>query len=156
MLNEQTYITKQGLEKLKEELNDLIVNKRREVIKKIEEAKEYGDLSENAEYHAAKDEQAFMEGRIMELTSLINSAVIIEETKSNGVVTVGSRIKIENEEQNIAKEYKIVGSEEADPTAGLISNESPIGRAFLGKKKGEIVTIQTPKGNIQYRIVEII
>lgn len=156
MSKEQTYITKEGLEKLKQELNDLVTIKRREVVRKIEEAKEYGDLSENAEYHAAKDEQAFIEGRIMELTNLINNAVIIEETKSNGVVTVGSRIRIEDEEKAVAKEYKIVGSEEANPTEGLISNESPIGRAFLGKKKGEIVAIQTPKGNIQYRIVEII
>ncbi|HPA25869.1 MAG TPA: transcription elongation factor GreA [bacterium] len=152
---EQAYITKEGLEKLKQELQELVAVKRKEVITKIEQAKEFGDLSENAEYHSARDEQAFIEGRIAELNVILRNAIIIEETKSNGLVKVGSKIKITDEVGKMIKEYKIVGSEEADPTQGLISNESPIGRAFLGKKVNEIIEIQTPRGMIRYKIMEI-
>lgn len=155
MSPEQAYITKEGLEKLKKELQDLVSIKRKEVIAKIEQAKEFGDLSENAEYHSARDEQAFIEGRIAELNVILRNAIIIEETTSNGLVKVGSKIKITDDSGKIIKEYKIVGSEEADPTQGLISNESPIGRAFLGKKVNEIVEIQTPRGVITYKIMEI-
>ena len=156
MSHEQTYITKEGLDKLKLELEDLIKVKRKEVIAKIEQAKEFGDLSENAEYHAARDEQAFIEGRIAELNSILKDITIIEETKSCGLVLVGSKIRIIDEDNKMAKEYKIVGSEEADPTQGLISNESPIGRAFLGKKAGDIVEIQTLRGCLKYKITEIV
>ncbi|PIP29599.1 transcription elongation factor GreA [Candidatus Kuenenbacteria bacterium CG23_combo_of_CG06-09_8_20_14_all_36_9] len=156
MSQEQTYITKEGLDKLKQELHELVQVKRKEVIAKIEQAKEFGDLSENAEYHAARDEQAFIEGRIAELNSILKNITIIEETKSCGLVLVGSKIRIIDEDNKMAKEYKIVGSEEADPTQGLISNESPIGRAFLGKKAGDIVEIQTPRGCLKYKITEIV
>lgn len=156
MSQEQTYITKQGLEKLKSELDNLVKVKRKEVIVKIEQAKEFGDLSENAEYHAARDEQAFIEGRIAELNSVLKNITIIEETKSCGLVLVGSKIRITDETGKVVKEYKIVGSEEANPLQGLISNESPIGRAFLGKKAGDVVEIQTPRGNLKYKIMEII
>jgi len=152
----QTYITKEGLDKLKREFQELVQVKRKEVIAKIEQAKEFGDLSENAEYHAARDEQAFIEGRIAELNNILKNVILIEETKSSGFVLVGSKIKIADEDSQVVKEYKIVGSEEADPTQGLISNESPIGRAFLGKKAGDIVSIQTPRGIMKYRIMEIV
>jgi transcription elongation factor GreA len=152
-MNESNYVTKQGLEKLKNELQELKTIKRKEIAKKIERAKEFGDLSENAEYSSAKEEQAFNEGRIIELEYILKNVTIIEETKSNGIVKVGSKIKIQD--NGNSKEYKIVGSEEADPSQGLISNESPIGKAFLGKKKGEMVEISVPKGVIKYKIMEI-
>ncbi len=151
----QTYITKQGLEKIKIELYNLINTKRKEIAEKINLAKEFGDLKENAEYHEAKNEQAFIEGRIAELNYILQNAVIIKETKSDGIVKVGSKIKIKDEKGKIVKEYKIVGREEANPSAGLISNESPIGNAFLNKKIGEVVKIKVPKGIIKYKIIEV-
>lgn len=155
MLNDETYITEEGLLKLKQELHDLIHIKRKEVAWRMEQAKEFGDLSENAEYTTARDEQAFIEGRIAELNAILKGATIIKETKSNGLVSVGSKIKIKDEKGEAVKEYKIVGSEEANPAQGFISNESPLGRAFLGKKIGEIVEIQVPKGTIRYEIIEV-
>ena len=152
-MDNQYYLTQQGLKKLKEELNDLKTTKRKEVAYRIQQAKEFGDLSENAEYQEAKNEQAFMEGRIAELNYMLKNAIIIKETKSTGIVKIGSKIKIRN--GKAVKEYKIVGHEEADPTNGLISHESPIGKAFLGKQRGEIVEIQVPKGVIKYEIIEI-
>jgi len=151
----ETYITQNGLEKLKKELNNLINMKRREVAEKINLAKEFGDLKENAEYIEAKNEQAFVEGRIAELNYILKNATIIKETESNGVVKIGSKIKIADESGELVKEYKIVGREEADPVSGLISNESPIGNAFLGKKIGEIVEINVPKGVMKYKIIEV-
>lgn len=152
-MNDSNYVTQQGLIKLQNELQELKTIKRKEVVERIEQAKEYGDLSENAEYATAKEEQAFVEGRISELEHILKNVTIIEETKSNGFVKVGSKIKIQD--NGNSKEYKIVGSEEADPSQGLISNESPIGRAFLGKRKGDVVEISVPKGVIKYKIVEI-
>ncbi len=152
MANEN-YITQQGLEKLKQEYNYLINTKRKEVAERIATAKDFGDLSENAEYDAAKEEQAIMEARISELKQLLKDAVIIEENNNHDSVSIGSTIKVKND--GITKEYKIVGSQEADPSQGLISNESPIGRAFLGRKKGETVEIQVPKGVMEWQILEI-
>lgn len=154
-MSDETYITQEGLEKLKKELNELKNIKRKEVAYRIEQAREFGDLSENAEYAEAKNEQAFIEGRIAELNIILKNATIIKETKSDGVVKVGSKIKIKDGIDQIVKEYKIVGSEEADPSQGLISNESPIGRAFLGKKVGTVVKISVPRGIIRYEIIEI-
>jgi len=153
-MTDENYLTLEGLEKLKKELSDLKNIKRKEIASRIEQAKEFGDLSENAEYNSAKEDQAFTEGRIAELEHILKNATIIEETSSNGIVRVGSKIKIKDDGH--VKEYKIVGSEEADPTQGLISNESPIGRAFLGRKLGEIVEIEVPKGVIQWEIIEIL
>ncbi len=155
MLNDETFITEEGLEKLKKELSDLVHIKRKEVAWRMEQAKEFGDLSENAEYTTARDEQAFIEGRIAELNAVLKGATIIKETKSNGLVNVGSKIKIKEENGETVREYKIVGSEEANPSQGFISNESPLGRAFLGKKIGEVVEIQVPKGTIKYEIIEV-
>jgi transcription elongation factor GreA len=158
--DQQTYITKKGLEKLKAELNDLIHDKRTEIAERISQAKELGDLSENAEYAAARNDQAFNEGRIIELESILKNAIIIEEQKGkNDVVNVGSTIKIKEHHPESdgpkIKEYFIVGSHEADPFSGKISNESPIGKALLGAKKGETVEITLPKGVIKCEIVEI-
>lgn len=152
MANEN-YLTQHGLEKLKQEYNHLVNTKRKEVAERIATAKDFGDLSENAEYDAAKEEQAIMEARISELKQLLKDAVIIQENNNSDSVSIGSTIKVKND--GITQEYKIVGSQEADPSQGLISNESPIGRSFLGRKKGEIVEIQVPKGTMAWQILEI-
>lgn len=153
MGNQDTFITKEGLKKLKMEVAELKDNKRAEIAERIQTAKELGDLSENAEYAEAKDEQAFIEGRIMEIEAILRNATIIEKTSKNGKVQVGSRIKIKDEAEE--REYFIVGSNEADPTAGKISNESPLGQAFIGKKKGDIVEIELPRGTKRIEIVAI-
>jgi transcription elongation factor GreA len=154
MIQNEKFITKEGLKKLKEELENLKNVKRHEVAARIQEAKELGDLSENAEYAAAKDEQAQMESRILELENMIKSAKIIESENSGAdQVSVGSTVIVES--NGGRKEYQIVGSNEADPTSGKISNESPIGQAFVGKRLGEVVEIQVPDGRVEYRIVEI-
>ncbi len=153
--NNQTYITPDGLDKLKQELSNLINIERKKIADRIKEAKELGDLSENAEYSAAKDEQAFLERRIAGLDNVIKNAIIIDKNEhSNGVVEIGSTVKFKDQADNI-KEYQIVGSHEADPTLGKISNESPIGRAFLGKIKGDTVAFQAPKGEIKFKILSI-
>jgi transcription elongation factor GreA len=147
------YITKNGLEKIKEELEYLKKIKMPEVVERIARAKELGDLSENAEYQDAKDEQGFIAGRIADLENLINKSEIIKENGSRDFVSVGCTIKV----RCGADEYKytIVGSNEASPSQGLISNESPIGRAFLGRRQGEKVTVKIPKGDMECEILEI-
>lgn len=151
------YITREGLEKIKNELHELKNVKRREVIERIRNAKELGDLSENAEYAEAKDEQGFIEGKILELENFINKATIIDEKIASGdIVTVGSTVVIQCEGENEKKEYTIVGSNEANPSEGKISNESPFGRAFLGKKISDSVEILVPKGKVICEIINII
>lgn len=148
------YVTKERLEKIKEELEDLKTNKRLEIANKIQEAQEMGDLSENAAYSDAKEEQGFLEGRILELEKMIQNAMIIEEEPAGKekVVRVGSKVKVKNEREH---EFIIVGSDEADPASGKISNESPLGQAFLGKKVKQEVEVQVPKGTIRYKIISI-
>lgn len=158
MINDEdnkTYITKDGLVKMKDKLDYLIKVERKNIAERIQDAKELGDLSENAEYSAAKEEQAFLEMKIIELENAIKNAVIItENNRSNGIVDVGSVVCFKDKSGK-KKEYQIVGSHEADPSAGKISNESPIGRAFLGKKAGETVIFQAPKGEVSFKILEI-
>lgn len=150
----QTYVTKDGLKKLKDELKTLKTVKRKEIAQRIQEAKELGDLSENAEYAEAKTEQAFTEGRILELENMLkNAEVIAEDQAANGVVQVGSTVKLKSDEGE--KQYTIVGSNEADPANGLISNESPLGQAFIGRKVGDKVNVNAPKGQVIYRILEV-
>jgi len=147
------YITQEGLKKLKEELEYLKKEKMPVVVERIARAKELGDLSENAEYQDAKDEQGFIAGRIAELENLINKSEIIEKNNSRDVVSVGCTIKAlcgPDEHQ-----YTIVGSNEADPSNGLISNESPIARAFLGCRVGDKVTVVVPKGEMECEVLEI-
>ncbi|MBI3290710.1 transcription elongation factor GreA [Candidatus Falkowbacteria bacterium] len=148
-----SYLTKQGLEKLKEELEYLKKAKMPEVAERIARAKELGDLSENAEYQDAKDEQGFIAGRIVELEHLINKAEVIEENGNKESVNIGSTIKVFCNTGEF--KYTIVGSNEADPGKGLISNESPIGRAFLGAKIGEKITVNIPRGEMVCEILEI-
>lgn len=148
-----TYITKEGFQKVQEELLQLKNVKRREIADRIQQAKELGDLSENAEYVEAKNEQAFVEGRVLELENLMRNAVVIEQTMGGDVVTIGSTFSVEIDNQ--MREFTIVGSSEADPTNGKISNESPLGKAFLGKRVGEAVEIATPRGTSVYTIREL-
>ncbi len=156
MTDKQEYITKEGLEKLKKELAYLKTEKRREIANRIRDAKELGDLSENAEYAEAKNEQSFIEGRIIQLENLLKNVTVItsnSKTKSNGVVTVGSKLLLKTVDKDV--EYTIVGSNEADPEKGFISNESPLGRAFIGKKVNDDVEVAVPAGTVEYRILEI-
>lgn len=147
------YITKGGLGKLKEELEYLRKKKMPEVVERIARAKELGDLSENAEYQDAKDEQGFIAGRIAEIENLINKSEVIEENSSKDIVTVGCTIRVFCGDKDY--QYTIIGSNEANPARGLISNESPIGRAFLGKKVGDKVKVLVPKGEMECEILEI-
>ena len=150
----EIFLTKEGLSELQAELDDLKQNVRPEVIGQIKEARAQGDLSENAEYHAARDRQGQVEARIKELEYLIDNATIIEDTKSN-VVQVGSTVEIKYIADNETETYYIVGSTEADPFENKISNESPIAKGIMGKKKGTIVTIESPNGNYDIEIVSL-
>lgn len=147
------YLTKDGLEKLEKELVELKTFRRPQIIERIQKAKELGDLSENAEYQDAKDEQSFIEGRIVELENLINKAEIINNQLNGGQVNLGGTVIVECDGET--KKYTIVGSREADPVQGIISNESPLGRAFLGRKIGETVEVEVPRGLMRCKIVEV-
>ncbi len=153
MNNKPTYISKDGLEKLRAELDEMVSSKRTEIAQRIHDAKEHGDLSENAEYEDAKNEQAFVEGRIQTLEAMIKNATIIDETTSTDHVQIGSTVKVEGDDG--AETFMIVGSAEAKPADGRISNESPVGRALLGKKRGEKVLVRVPAGDFAYKIVDI-
>ncbi len=154
MDQQNTFITQVGLDKLTQELEELKKHKRKEIAERIQEAKELGDLSENAEYIEAKNEQAFAEGRVQEIETIMKYATIIKQkTKTSGKVEVGSKIRIKDDSDT--KEYYIVGSQESDPASGKISNESPIGQAFLGKKIGDIIEIKVPQGSKKFKIIAI-
>lgn len=153
MSDQKMYVSREGLERFKQELDGLTNVKRKEIIERIERAKELGDLSENAEYAAAKDEQAFTEGRILELQDMITRAEIINSSGRVDLVNVGSKVKVKTDE--VETEYEIVGVAEADPLTGKISNESPLGRSFLGRRIGDKIQIQIPKGMVTYTILEI-
>ena len=149
-------LTYEGLRKYEEELQDLKVVKRREVAEKIKEAREQGDLSENAEYDAAKDEQRDIEARIEELEKILKNAEVVDEDEVDlDVINIGCRVKILDVEYNDELEYKIVGSTEANSLKGKISNESPVGKALIGKKVGEVITVETQAGAFQYKVLEI-
>ena len=152
--NKEVFLTKEGLNELQEELKDLIENKRPEVINQIKEARAQGDLSENAEYHAAKDKQGQIEARIKELEYLVDNATIISSTKSNSI-KIGSTVEIEYVDDKEKDTYQIVGSTEADPFENKISNESPIAVAIMGKKVGDTVSIESPNGNYDVKIISI-
>jgi len=146
-------ITQDGYNKLAAELNNLSTLKRREIAERIERAKELGDLSENAEYSEAKDAQALNEGRILELTNTLKNVTIVDAGGAKGEVAMGSSVTVSSNGKE--KEYTIVSFNEADPLNGKISNESPLGLAFLGKKKGETVMVETPRGTVEYKIKKI-
>ena len=149
-------MTYEGLKKLEDELQDLKVNRRQEVAQKIREAREQGDLSENAEYDAAKDEQRDIEARIEELEKILKNAEVIDEDDvAIDTISVGCCVTLLDVEFDDEMKFKIVGSTEANSLKGYISNESPIGQAMLGKKKGDIVEVDSPAGVVQYKIMEI-
>lgn len=153
-----TLVTKEGLDKLREELEYLKTVKRKEVAQRIKEAISYGDLSENSEYEEAKNEQAFVEGRILELEEKVKHAKIIaEHDKASRSVQLGSTVHLKNltKKKDDVEVYTIVGSTETDPFAGKISNESPVGNALLDKQKGDAVKIISPSGPIEYEIIKI-
>ncbi len=151
----KTYLTREGYEKLEEELQYLRTVRRREIARRLELALEEGPLLENAELEDARNEQAFVEGRILMLERTLGNAVIIEETEGpHEEVEVGSHVTI-REGDGSPETYRIVGSAEADPTKGLISNASPLGRAMMGRKIGDKVTIDAPDGTLEFKIVGI-
>ncbi|MCL0101122.1 transcription elongation factor GreA [Peptococcaceae bacterium] len=157
MGEKETIITTEGLRRLEKELENLKTVKRREVAERIKQAIEFGDISENSEYEDAKNEQAFIEGRISVLNQMISNAKVIEEENvDKNVVSLGSTVLIKDLEFNEEFKYTIVGSVEADPDANKISNESPVGSAILGKKRGDIVEIDVPAGKIRYEIIDIL
>ena len=151
---EQFYVTSEGLEEMKKELEDLKTVKRPEVINALKDARALGDLSENAEYDAARSEQAQVENKIQELEKLIEHATIIEDVKTDKV-RVGTTVKIEYIDDKETEVYSIVGSKEADPFENKISNESPIAKAIMNKKAGDIVSVDSPNGKYNVKIIEI-
>ena len=153
MADKITYISAEGLEKIKAELRELKTVRRRELADRIDAAKALGDLSENAEYHEAKNDLAFLEGRVQQLEDMLKNVSIIEEGTSGGNVRIGSSVEVELNGKK--KTYTIVGSNEADPVTGFISNESPLGDAFLGHSVGDAVEVTTPAGVMTYRIISI-
>ena len=156
MKNNETLITAEGLEQLKSELDELKLVKRKEISEKIKAALAFGDISENAEYDEAKNEQANVESRIAKLELMIKNAKVIKTSKKNGIVNIGSKVKIKDLEFDEEMEYTIVGSAEADPFKGRISNVSPLGEALLGKKLGEIIEVESPVGDkIKYQILTV-
>lgn len=150
----EIYLTSEGFLKLEEEVNNLKKTERPRVIKAIKDARAQGDLSENAEYSAARDEQAKLEARIKEIEYTLEHAVIIENS-SNGKVSIGSVVTVKYEEDDEEEEYSIVGTNEADPFLNKISNESPIAIAILGKKQGDIAQVESPNGNFNVEIVKV-
>ena len=154
--NKKHILTYEGLKKYEDELHELKVVKRQEVAQKIKEAREQGDLSENAEYDAAKDEQRDIEARIEELEKILkNVEVVVEDEVDLDKINIGCKVILHDMEFDEDLEYKIVGSTEANSLKGKISNESPVGKALLGRKVGEIVTVETMAGSIQYKVLEI-
>ncbi|MCI8605785.1 MAG: transcription elongation factor GreA [Hungatella sp.] len=156
MAEKKNILTYAGLKQYEDELHNLKVVKRKEVAQKIKEAREQGDLSENAEYDAAKDEQRDIELRIEELEKLLkNAEVVVEEEIDLEKINIGCKVKVYEIEEDEEMEFKIVGSTEANSLQNKISNESPVGQALLGKKVGDVVDVETQVGVIQYRVLEI-
>ena len=151
-MNEQI-ISQEGYDKLTDELIILTTIKRKEIAERIERAKELGDLSENAEYSEAKDAQALNEGRVLDLTNTLKNVTVVQHEDSKDQVIMGSRVTVKSGDKE--KHYTIVSFNEADPLEGKISNESPLGVAFLNKKKGETVEVETPRGLVKYKILKI-
>jgi transcription elongation factor GreA len=152
-MNQQIYLTTEGAEKLRAELKELTGRRREELAQRLRAAIQMGDLSENADYHKAKEDQSFLEGRIQEIEAVLRTAVIVEKRYSD-VVTVGSTVTVQ--EENFDPEtYYVVGAKEADPRKGKISNESPIGRALMDHKVGDVVEAETPGGKIKFKILKV-
>ena len=156
MAEKKQVVTYTGLKKIEEELQDLKVNKRREIAAKIKEAREQGDLSENAEYDAAKDEQRDIEARIEQLEAILKNVEVVDEDEVDlDKISVGCRVKVYDIEFDEEMEFSLVGSSEANSLKGKISNESPVGKALIGAKVGDVVEVETQAGLIQYKVLEI-
>ena len=156
MAEKKNILTEEGLAKLEDELQDLKVNRRKEVAAKIKEAREQGDLSENAEYDAAKDEQRDIEIRIEEIEKILkNAEVVSSKDVDANAINIGSTVRIKDLSSGEEMQYKIVGSTEADILGGKISNESPVGAALIGKSVGDVVDVETQAGVLQYKVLEI-
>jgi len=154
-MTSDVHITPEGLETVRKELDQLVTVRRPAIVAKIKAAREFGDLSENFEYHAAKNEQGFMEARIKELEQIIKNHVLINAAKSSGVVNMGSTVRFQEDGESGDEAYRIVGPAEADPKAGTVSYESALGKALLGHRVGEEVEVKTPNGTYSVRITGI-
>ena len=156
MEEKKNILTYEGLKKLEDELQDLKVVRRKEIAEKIKEAREQGDLSENAEYDAAKDEQRDIEARIEQIEKILkNAEVVLEEESELDKINIGCSVRVLDIEYDEEEEYKLVGSSEASSLQNKISNESPIGRALIGAKVGDIVHVEAPSGEVQYKVLSI-
>ncbi|BAD39465.1 transcription elongation factor GreA [Symbiobacterium thermophilum] len=156
--NKPVVLSPEGLQQLQEELDYLRNVKRKEVAERLKEARSYGDLSENSEYDDARNEQAFVEGRIAMLENTLRNAVIMDESEDEaeaGKIRLGSTVVLKDLEYGDLLEYTIVGTVEADPAKNKISNESPVGKAIMGRTKGEVVVVEAPAGRIEYEIVDV-
>jgi len=152
----EVILTAEGYEKLKQEIDYLSNDKRREVAERIRIAREFGDIAENAEYDDAKNEQAHLEARIARLEERLRDARVIQKKEiKSGEVSIGTKVRLRDIDANQTIEYHIVGSAEADPTEGKLSNESPVGKAIMGRKKGEVVEVSAPRGALKYKILDI-
>jgi transcription elongation factor GreA len=152
----EVVLTKEGYEKLKQEIEILSTDKRREVAERIRVAREFGDIAENAEYDDAKNEQMMLEHRIATLEERLRAARVIEKSEiTSDVVSIGATVRLRDVEANKTVEYQIVGSAEANPAENKLSNESPVGKAILGKKKGETVEVSAPRGSLKFKIMDI-
>jgi transcription elongation factor GreA len=149
-------LTKEGYDRLIKEQEDLISNKRKEIAERLKEAKDNaGDLSENTEYEYAKNEQAFIEGRIEQISEILSNYVIIKENNGKGIVDIGSTVEVKDIDSNKKKKYLLVSSVESDPENHKISDESPMGRALLGKKSGDEIQVKTPQSVLKLKIVKV-
>jgi transcription elongation factor GreA len=152
----EVILTREGYEKLKAEIEFLSTTKRREIAERIKTAREFGDIAENAEYDDAKNEQMMLEHRLAQLEERLRAARVIEQGDVTAdVVSIGSRVKLKDMDANETVEYHIVGSAEANPTEHKLSNESPVGKAIIGRKKGETVEVVAPRGSLKFKILDI-
>ncbi|HHS97005.1 MAG TPA: transcription elongation factor GreA [Chloroflexi bacterium] len=153
--SEAVYLTPEGIERLKKELDELVNVRRPALAERLRKAIQQGDLSENADYIAAKEEQGFLEGRIQEIEALLRNAVVIEEEAPTGEVRLGSRVTVVEDGEEGPETFRLVGPAEADPSNGRISYESPLGQALLGHRVGDVVTVEAPAGVLRFRILKV-
>ena len=153
--NQAVYLTAEGVENLRQELDHLISVKRPALADRLRHAIQQGDLSENADYISAKEEQGFLEGRIQQIEAMLRSAVLIEDVAAGDDVALGSRVTVVEDGEDGEETFRIVGAAEADPINGRVSNESPLGQALLGRQVGDKVTVQAPRGDVVFRIVAV-
>ena len=156
-MEKNVFLTQEGLEKLQQELENLKTVRRKEVAERLKQAIGFGDLSENSEYDDAKNEQAFIEGEIQRLEEMLSNVQVIEDGMKvdDGTITIGAKVTIRFVGDDEEEEYKIVGTVEADPMNNRISNESPVGKAIIGHRAGDIVDVESPSGTIQYEIIKV-